>query len=194
MDKNIYIKALEIGNSRPNGILFNDLVEKLEEELDLELSLDAQYGLVEWFVDSFTTVDWIRENGESYKKVIPEYYQMTGHEHELIYVDFHRAKFVLTGKSMKQYIDYLELKESRVQANRAHKMSLVSICIAVATLLISVWFSIYSAKPPNPPYDVKIIEDKTNSLELENQIKTLKENLDKAEMLISIYESDSIKN
>lgn len=77
--------------------------------------------------------------------------------------DFHRDVYYLRGSTNKQYLDYLELKESRESSQKALRKANISILVAVIALLISAGFSVaeyFKPEPsfPKPPYDVKIIE------------------------------------
>jgi len=60
MKESIYVMAMEIGSEFPDGITFDELIEKIEEKSGKKISINAKYGLVEWFVDAFTTDDRIR--------------------------------------------------------------------------------------------------------------------------------------
>lgn len=198
MKESIYVMAMEIGSEFPDGITFDELIEKIEEKSGKKISINAKYGLVEWFVDAFTTDDRIRASShkpfETYHTIIPSYFRDKRDFYEPAFQDFQRAKFVLSGKTFKQYIDYLELKESREQALKANKTAKVSIWIAMITLLASTIIPLFSKPIPQPPFEVEVIDDRGQNHALEQEIKTLKEELQKVEMLIKTSEPDTLND
>lgn len=148
MKDSIYVLAMEIGSQFPDGITFDELVTKIENKSGKKISTNARYGLVEWFVEAFTTDDQIRglshKPFETYHTMIPSYFRNKRDIYELAYKDFQLAKFVLSGNTFKQYIDYLELKESREQAKKANRTAIISIIIAMITLVISILVPLFS--------------------------------------------------
>lgn len=198
MKNSIYVMAMEIGSEFPDGITFNELVTKIENKLGKKISKNARYGLVEWFVGAFTTDDQIRglshKPFETYHTIIPSYFRNKRDMYALAFQDFQLAKFVLSGNTFKQYVDYLELKESREQAIKANRTAQISIWIAMITLAVSILYPLFSEPTPKPPFEVKVIESKVQNEKLEQEIKTLKVELQKAEMLISTHTLDSTKS
>src|SRR5690606_38203966 len=74
---------------------------------------------------------------------------------------FFNQKFFLNGETNKQYIDYLELKESRESSKEALKKANISIWVAAIALIISAGFSVaeyFKPEPnyPQPPFEVKV--------------------------------------
>lgn len=196
MKESVYVMAMEIGSEFPDGITFDELIEKIEKKSGKTISINAKYGLVEWFVEAFTTDDRIRASShkpfETYRTMIPSYFRDKRDFYLPAFQDFQRAKFVLSGKTFKQYIDYLELKESREQALKANKTAKVSIWIAMVTLLASTIIPLFSKPIPQPPFEVEVIDDKTQNQALELEIRALKEELQRVETLIQTYESDTL--
>lgn len=177
MKDSIYVLAMEIGSQFPDGITFEDLVKNIESKLGKSLSMNSKYGLVEWFVDAFTTSDWIRSSSsaplESYRSIIPSYFRVKHERYELTFRDFQRARFVLSGNTFKQYVDYLELKESREQAKKANRTALISIIIAMITLVISILFPFFTEPIPKPPFEVRVINANGINQDLEKQTETM---------------------
>ncbi len=115
--------------------------------------------------------------------------------HYLALYDLLADKYFLKGTAAKQYLDYLELKESRITSAQARKKSFWSIIIAIGAFVISTIlgaYSIYSS--PKPPFDVKVIENTTRTDELFKDNLELKQELYEAEMLMQIYEGESYLN
>lgn len=110
-----------------------------------------------------------------------------------------RMNYFLNGEVSKQYLDYLELKESRISAERvqtasieANKKSSTSIKLAIfaiiAGLVGTIITVVQNCYNPNPPYEVKVIEDRPRTIELEKDNKQLKEELIKAQMAVKVLE------
>ncbi|WP_127137993.1 hypothetical protein [Flagellimonas oceanensis] len=198
MKESVYVMAMEIGSEFPDGITFDELIEKIEKKSGKTISINAKYGLVEWFVEAFTTDDRIRASShkpfETYRTMIPSYFRDKRDFYLPAFQDFQRAKFVLSGKTFKQYIDYLELKESREQALKANRTAKVSIWIAMITLLASTIIPLFSKPIPQPPFEVEVIDDKTQNQALELEIRALKEELQRVETLIQTYKSDTLND
>lgn len=85
---------------------------------------------------------------------------------EFAYKNFQKKSLFLKGSVVKQYLDYLELKESRQQAKIAQESSTKAIKIAYWSLFISAGLAITSiaisiyltTKAPKPPFDVNVLE------------------------------------
>lgn len=147
MEKNIYIKAMEIGLNNPTGIEYRALKEQLEKFMGKQFNFHSEYALIEWLFTSFTTVDSIRK----YRHATPLealhlFLRSNKQAAEYVnsYKDLTLATFVFKGTATKHYFDYLELKESREQASKAFKTAVWSIIIAIATLLSSVAIEVFN--------------------------------------------------
>ncbi|MFD2101315.1 hypothetical protein [Flagellimonas iocasae] len=197
MENNIFIKALELGSKHPNGILYANLKEGISEVLDEELNRHAEFNFLQWLVENFSNPALPSQSGRNTffndaKAVLSGRKVDSGYQ--IRYDEVMHSPFILKGSAIKQYVDYIELKESREQAFKANRTAIISIVIAMITLLASVIIPLFDEPPPIPPFDVKVIESKVQSQKLENEIKKLKNELKKAELTISIYESDTMKN
>ena len=53
--KNIYIKAMEVGFNKLNGLKYPELKQEIEDGLGSKLNQDSENGLIEWFLNSFTS-------------------------------------------------------------------------------------------------------------------------------------------
>ena len=195
MESNIYIKALELGLKHPNGIKYAKLIEGIADVINENLNNQAEYNFIEWLVENFqnsllaSRTNINRFLGDA-RAVLSEHSVDQSYHNRFNKIS--ENPWILKGNAIKQYLDYLELKESREQALRANKRASLSITIAVATLAFSILYSIFSQKPPLPPFDVKLIEDSTTKPILEAKIKILEDSLKRSEELFSSYKLESI--
>lgn len=184
--ENIYTKAMEIGYKNQQGISYFELKSEIEKEFKFSHIKGAELTFIEWFVEFFNQPkDHVKTN-----------ILRTAKDYLLHPVPHNATKekfkekfshlFFIKGMTLKYYLDYVEIKRARQNANRAFYGSLIGIIIALGSL----WLSSNAPMPSAPPYEVKIIEDKTSSPQLEKEVKELKEKL---YMLISIYEEEKKK-
>lgn len=182
---------MEIGYKSNEGITYNELKFQIEKSLDIEVKGELEYVFVDWFFDSFKSRNFGGQTKRGLMTSILNYTRGTygiHNHHKNVVEQYFGYTYFMNGTTIKHYLDYLELKESRVTSKRAFYISIVSILIA----LISVYLATNSAKPP---FDVNIIGDKT-SIELKDKeikIDSLKGELEKADTLLHIYEKDSVK-
>lgn len=204
MIMNRYIKAMEIGNANEvEGISYFELVHYLFSTKEKVFTMNAEKTFCVWFMDNFSPFDpeyqsHTKFNASSdFRQFLidnsktPSYHARGSNPRIYDYLD---QKWFLNGDASKQYIDYLELKESRIAATHARKQSNYSIRIAVGAILISTILGLasllYQPEQAQPPFDVKVIEDKTGNKELEKKNKELKEKLYKAELFIRVLEGE----
>nr|WP_298997266.1 hypothetical protein [uncultured Allomuricauda sp.] len=161
MESNIYIKALDIGMKNPNGIKYQKVVEAIADVINENLNTQAEYNFIEWLVDNFHNSELKSDNLKikflgNARAVLSE--QEVAKTYHQGYDNVMNHPWLLKGKAIKQYLDYLELKESREQAAKANRRAMYSIAIALLSLAFSILFSVLSPKPPMPPYDVRVLE------------------------------------
>lgn len=191
---------MEIGlANEKKGISYFDLLEKLQLELDYSFNSSAEVTFMSWFNENFESHNNVNLNNSDYKEGMNLYldnkYGVIGEITDpglKKYCEFFRSfrskNYFLKGNAAKQYLDYQELKQSVKSSNSARNFAIISIIVALIAIGISA-YSIYSS--PNPPYDVKIIEDNTRMDELQKENKQLKEELFKAEMMVKVLEEKS---
>lgn len=189
-NNNMFIKAMEIGFKYDDGISYFNLRTKVEVATNKTLEDSKDKTFLFWFLDNFYSQDLDTLTKETdiqkkYRRKDPQLISML------------QQKFYLRGETVKQYLDYLELKEAREHSETSHRQSIKAIRIAIASLIITAILSIVSivisvneTSPnyPSPPFEVKIIEDKTN--DQRKEITRLKDELTKADELIQIYEAE----
>ncbi|GBF18228.1 hypothetical protein C21_00385 [Arenibacter sp. NBRC 103722] len=199
---NRYIKAMEIGlANEEKGISYINLVDQMQNELGYKFSYSAELTFMEWFNSNFTSdmvkMDYYNNTGKLRDYQSKRDGAKVNHNKSMnadIIRNILSVNHFLNGEASKQYLDYLELKESRIAAIQARKQSNFSIGIAIGAILISSVLGWYSIKiAPEPPYDVKVIEDKTRSKELEKENRELKEELFKAEIMVKVFEAKEEK-
>ncbi|WP_026451473.1 hypothetical protein [Aequorivita capsosiphonis] len=219
METNIYIQAMEIGYSHNEGITYKDLKRLLQSKTLAPIEGRREYTFIKWFIKNFDAPLMPIQGSAAMKK----YYSvlvkdLRDKENLQAYRDFSNKTYFLKGKTVKQYLDYLELKEAREQAQVAQKSSTKAIRIAYWSLsisailaLTSIFMTLYfSITAPKPPYDVYIKEkpqlfkapeiysrDAEHSRSPDNekdgalllQINQLKDELNNADELLHYYES-----
>ena len=194
-NKNRYIKAMEIGEAHEDeGISYFDLVLGINNMNNKPMGEHAEKTFFEWFMDNFTLYRGKKEL-KSYSVYFKAYLkQKHGNEVNLNTLPHLNGliarldeKFFLDGQAAKQYLDYKELQQSVKSAQSARFWAIISIIVALIAIGISA-YSVFAS--PNPPYDVKIIEDNTKVKELQNENDQLKEKLYKAEMMVKVLEDE----
>ncbi len=189
---NRYIKAMEIGlANEEKGISYFDLKEQLQRELGTKFCENSESTFVYWFIDNFTYRYGKNDYNSFRSKWLKCLEYNAGNEKNIVeditIKGFLINKFFLNGNASKQYLDYVELQESRIAATQAHKQSNISIWIALIAIVISGGLGTYSIfSSPKPPYEVKVIEDRTSVRQLEKKIKGLEVNYQK--------ENEKLKN
>ncbi|MBW8241476.1 hypothetical protein K1F50_01600 [Muricauda oceani] len=198
MKPNRYIKAMEIGLAHENeGISYFDLVYELHGTKEKVFSKEAEITFFKWFQDNFDCEgpSWSHINNNlEFKNYLTrnensKHYHVKDHD-----VNLHNLLnnlFFLKGSGAFQYQEYLELVESRKTAAEAKRQSNISIGLAIGAIIISIVFGIISLLSTQ---NVKIMEDKTRTQQLEKENGQLKEELYKAEMMLEAQVSDSISN
>ncbi|TDT44963.1 hypothetical protein CLV90_2042 [Maribacter spongiicola] len=199
---NRYIKAMEIGMANEqNGISYFELVKQIEKFQGYSFGKESELSFLFWFSQNFSRSDQKIKSTDikNYRLVLDKKYGKTVADVNKGQMElakkFLRYKYWLDGTASKQYLDYLELQESRIASTQARKQSNISIWIALVAIILSTAlgaYSIYSS--PKTPYDVKIIEDKTKNIKFEKENKQLKEKLYKAELLIKVLEKNDSLN
>jgi hypothetical protein len=219
METNIYIHAMEIGYSHNEGITYKELKRLLQSEISAKLVGRREYTFIKWFIENFDA-PLMPIKGSA---VMKRYYNVLVNdikdkENIQAYSDFSNKTYFLKGKTVKQYLDYLELKEAREQAQVAQKSSTKAIRIAFWSLAISAILALtsiimtlyFSITAPKPPYDVYIKEkpqvwkapeiysrdaehshspDNIKDGALLQQVNELKDELNNADEPIQYYES-----
>ncbi|MDL5514017.1 hypothetical protein QSE00_19535 [Arenibacter sp. M-2] len=195
---NRYIKAMEIGLAREKeGISYFDIAKQVQSELGFHFDENSELTFLVWFVDNFSSHEFKlpKESISNYR-----FYLMVKNgytEKGLIQVSANiendlNDKYWLDGNASKQYLDYLELQESRLASQQARKQSNFSIAIAILALIVTSGFGLasikYQPEYAQPPYEVKIIENYPRTNELEKENKQLREELFKAEMMVKVLE------
>ncbi len=191
--KNIYIIAMEFGFNNPNGLKYSWLRKEVERKLGEAIAPDAEYAFIDWISESFSCTDFNDLQLEKKLEWIKHHLVLSSGNVERFdksYKEFNKAVWVMKGSTTKQYLDYLELKETRKNAKQASGLSIFSIFVAVAAILIGAFQNVGT---PKPPFEVKVIEDKTRTDPLEKKIDQLEERLYEAETLIAVYKSDTLR-
>lgn len=192
---------MEIGlNNEDTGINYFDLFYGVKGTKEQVGSKEAEISFFIWFLQNFHNAEdrhhkdadlileyriWLIRGAAASK-----YHNFDGLKLE--YKNYLNSQWFLNGNAAKQYLDYLELKEARITATQARKQSNVSILIAIGAMVASVILGAYSiSSSPEPPFDVKIIENNVDTDNLKKENEQLKEKLYKAEMMVRVLEEKS---
>ncbi len=204
----IYIKAMEIGHKNPNGISYFDLKKEIEKEIIFSNDQGSELTFIEWFIEYFYQPD--QELEKNILFIARNHFSGNyNNSYESKFKKKLGAKFYIKGLTMKYYLDFQELKEARENSQRAFDLSntsndisreslrisnrsfWVAVAAFVLPTLLSLILHFYKEKPATPPFDVKIIEDRTSTIQLEKENKKLKEQLFEAERLIETSKEKS---
>ena len=181
---------MEYGYKNPNGLKYSWLKKEVEKKIGEPLSPDAEYAFIDWVSEYFSCTDFEDLELNNKLRWIKHHLLLSSGNVERFdssYKAFNNAYWVMKGITTKQYLDYLELKESRKNAKWATIFAILSILIATVAIGIGAY---QSAKAPKPPFEVRVIEDKSGMNELEKENKQLKDSLYEAKLLIAVYESE----
>lgn len=187
---------MEIGlANEEKGISYFDLVYGLHGTKEKKFSKESEFTFFNWFYENYDCSEpsWTNTN---YKHLFWNFltenergntYHESGVNRQLF--NLLNMPFFLKGTASKQYLDYKELQISTKSAKSARFWAIISIIVALFAIAISA-YSISSS--PEPPYDVKIIEDTTRAIELEKvneglekENDSLSKELFKAEIMVS---------
>jgi hypothetical protein len=132
MKDNIYINLLKYGVKKSNGFNFQKVIAKFpsfdewEREIVKENMENAHYnkGMV---------------GSPGFGKKDSIFYCIHYGTNNATDKD---NNYIITPEAYFNYIDYLELKEARKTAKKAHTTSIIAIGIATAALIASIIFSI----------------------------------------------------
>lgn len=186
---------MEVGFSKIEGIRYSDLKKQIETDMGRSMGRNTEAAFVLWIMEVF-------EPDGSFPRFMPNYKIAISNDvrsgkldsaSRNFYNRFSKTIWVIKGTTVKQYLDYIELQESRKAAIQAKKQSSISIWIAIFALVVSSVLGIYSmVTAPIPPYDVKVIENKTRVEQLEKENGELRDELHNTKMMLEAYKSDSL--
>lgn len=199
MKPNRYIKAMEIGlANEKDGISYFDLVYGLHGTNGKVFARDAEYTFYKWFRENFDCIEnvWdkdVLDLDHRFWNYLVKNEGFGSYHSDGVDRGLHRIlqnPFFLRGAASKQYLDYVELKESRKAAMEAKRQSNISIVLAIAAIIISAILglvSLYSTQ------DVKVIEDNMQTMEqgnmdLKQKNDSLTKELYKANMMVRSLE------
>lgn len=198
---------MKIGIAKEDeGLTYFDLIKEMDKLKGKPMGKEAEITFFYWFVENFQPRERSRNNGDlgtSFfnwrMKNNDNYHSDMGAIMDRSLLSELNLKWFLKGQASKQYLDYEELQESRNAAKNAQiasieankkaatsiKLATVAIILGMVTGLIPLFVQ---KNYPQPPFDVKVIEDKTKVQELQNENNKLKEELYKAEMMVKVLE------
>lgn len=153
MKPNRYIKAMEIGLAHEKeGITYFDLVHEIHGTKEKVFTTEAEYTFFNWFIENFDGIEGVSWPGQVNLSALFHKYLIYNERAKTYHLrrtnskmyDYLDVPFFLKGHAAKQYLDYVELKESRKNAIEAKRHSNISIWLAVGAIIISIAFGIIS--------------------------------------------------
>jgi len=127
MKENIYIRVIKFGIEHPEGFNY----EKIINDKQLELN-DWEKNIVDKYLDRAFKNEQSLTINSNYPNLETLFLVV---EKTTDYKD-DKTKFIINLDSQFKYIDYLELKEARETASRAHKIAMGAIIISVISIII----------------------------------------------------------
>ena len=198
---NMYIKAMELGFNTNDGLQYHQVKTVIEEDVSNKMSKQKEYAFITWFLKNFIGPSSEGYNIESEGRLILKDFftnRESGYRqgrYLTAYNDATRGPFYMKGETVKQYLDYLELKESREQSQQAYKISLISIGIAVVSIISSIVVPLFtSTEIPEAPFDVRVVENSEVENNLKQENDSLVEQLAKAKLYIEVMEKEDQLN
>jgi hypothetical protein len=178
MKSNIYIKSLEIGYKKLDGVSFNELINIINNH-NLNSNKKLLFYFNIWFYNNF--------HNENAEPTIIRHNTSSNVSAQLTFKDwtflerYNDEKSYIKGDSVSKYIDYLELRESRISSSRAFKISIISVIIACLSVIAQVIFS--NNFPPSKNIKKSENRNKTFESKFDNSdsLKLRKSKMDKTE-------------
>ena len=133
---NIYIQTLKLGFENPEGISFNEVVEKLGINLSDEV---FKLNFTSWFYDNFYNTRAERYVVGSKVAVNRSYAISKTTINEIL--TFSDEKSFIKGDAVNKYIDYLELERTREYSKQASLFATGSLIIAILAVLLPYFIS-----------------------------------------------------
>ncbi|MCX6220823.1 MAG: hypothetical protein NTZ69_07525 [Bacteroidia bacterium] len=155
MSKSIYFETLRLGFENTNGISFNEVVERLNIDLS-NITFETNYAI--WFysnfyngnIESLIVAQGIATNSD---------FRINERNLETRVRKHNSEKSFIKGDAINKYIDFLELERTRKSSTTATVISLISVAIAISSIVIPIMYN----HNPQPPYEVIITNDRNNT-------------------------------
>nr|WP_320020904.1 hypothetical protein [uncultured Draconibacterium sp.] len=134
---NIYIQTLKLGFENPEGISFNEVVEKLNIDLS---NTDFRLNYTIWFYSTFYNYHYeFHLFGNKGAKHISTH-RLSIDNMEIL-AEHNNQKSYMKGDAVNKYIDYLELERTRESSKQATLFATGSLIIAILAVLMPYFMS-----------------------------------------------------
>lgn len=196
---NIYIKAMEIGYYAKEGLAYNQIKERIEKDLDIDFDINREYTFIGWFINNFASVDFTHLDRKQILNDIHVYLNQKSNSVKYlnVYNKLGRSVFHLTGEATSRYLEYVELKEARetsIKANRFSRWSIGIATVSFVAAIAAVLIPIIITSDVNVVSDQTINDERAKEILLKDEkIKKLLDELQKADLLIEMYEGEGIQ-
>jgi len=152
MKENIYIRVIKFGIEHPEGFNYKKIIN------------DKQLKLNDWeekIVDEY--LNKACKNEQRYASGFPNFETPFLVVEKIGEYKDDRTKFIINLDSQFKYIDYLELKEARETAIKAHRIAMSAIIISVISIT-AMLFIVQTVKIDQQQYnEIKsLITDRNN--------------------------------
>lgn len=157
MKDSIYIKTLELGFEKNEGISFNETVEILNIDLS-NIGFEVNYTI--WFYSNFYN-SRVEDLVIAERTAINSDYRISKRTIEKKVRPNNNDKSFIKGDALNKYIDYLELKGTRKSSKIAIWFSSASLLIAIISIVAPIIFPHYF----KPTCEVKITHERNKTTE-----------------------------
>lgn len=152
MEEDLFVRLLNFGVNRKEGFNLEEIFRSLE------LNEEEKEVIKKYCENAFKNELKYRDGG--YPNLETPFLLIESGEQ----YDSQNTKYLINLDSKFRYIEYLELKESRINANKARRLSWVAIGISILSIATSILVSLYITQ------EVKIKE---------NQLQKIKQTINK---------------
>jgi hypothetical protein len=165
VEDSIYMKTLSLGyNSGDSGISFNTVIEKLNIDISNE---DFEFNFALWFYSNFYNSYFERKILGLSTATNSDYY-LNKRSYKELKINNSTSSYI-KGDSLNKYIDFLELQRTRKASRNATIISLLSMFIAIFSIIIP---RIYQEDSKQTEYSKESINsNKSTEHESKNSIK-----------------------
>jgi len=152
MKENIYIRVIKFGIEHPEGFNYDSIINDKRLKLN-----DWERNIVDKYLDKAC------KNEQRYASGFPNFETPFLAVRKIGEYKDDRTKFIINLDSQFKYIDYLELKEARETATKAHRIAMSAIIISLISIIV-MSFIIQTVKIDQRQYnEIKnLIMDKNN--------------------------------
>lgn len=134
MEKNIYIRALEIGaNHMKDGITYEQMLNKLSA-INMKPDGNFEAYFRRWFYSHFYIADIYEYRGQHGTPF--DFYKLRNYDNQV---------GVLMEKGYTEYLDFQKLEKAKTDTKKAHDLALWAIFISGGMALIQIFLQLFQS-------------------------------------------------